>query len=519
VNVSGCANFLIWTPPPQHCRSCISPTHLHRQKKRKQVNLAAVSFPELVTTNGSLAENIVPEDPALKFTNVGKLLWSLPELRLQRSGDPDQTDNSAVKRFVKRFFSCVFKPSKEVKEAMWVCIRINTYILIFNTMLQTGRRNHRLLRKKCLLHKNQYKGDSVDALNTVCHKLRGYLYDAVKEGGLIIQALKNHDYIVAQMRKVQHILLCNQDMLNVLTQIQMYNVISRYNVDLDLRRKNLWFIAEGIHSAMGLRDHRDKKLFNLTVTSGEHFGRSVKVQPDAPMDPKTLLWEQVPGYEHRIPCILTSLNRGMQEFDAFRMDNVFGLTVTQGKLDEIRDNIEKGHDTTIDHPGMLTALFKLWLEELPHPLMQVDGTDGRLMSEVLQGTHATDEQIQTVLSVNDERGITSAQRGVLEYVLNILAVRVESLSASSEKNDPETLAKQLVYPLCHKPADSHAGELIIPFLEQCIKYQVKCRQSDPVRFVPCGSMTPVMRKFLTNMLVREHNMRKHLLQVEDHRRR
>lgn len=276
---------------------------------------------------------------------------------------------------------------------------------------------------------------------------------------------------------------------------------------------------------MGLRDHREKKWFNLAVRSGKHFGISVKAQPDTAMqfsrnmhfkvDPEKLLWEQVHGYEHRIPCILTTLNRGLQEFDAFRMDNVFGVDVPREKLYEMRDNIERGHDTTVDHPGMLAALFKLWLEELKHPLMQLDGTDGMLMNEVRQGTHATDEQIRAVLAVNNERDITSVQRCVLEYVLNLLAVTIESLSVKSEKNHPKALAQQLVYPLCHKKPHTPTGNLAIRFLEQCIRYQVKCRQRDPGKFVPCGSTTPVMRKFLTNMLVRADNMHQYVCQVED----
>ena len=302
-------------------------------------------------------------------------------------------------------------------------------------------------------------------------------------------------------------------------------------MNLTKRRNNLIVISKRIASAMGLRDQRQTKLFSLAVIPGKHFGFSVKDQPEVPIvvqaamrfsanmyfnvNPETLLWEQVPGYEHRIPYILTTLNRGLQEFDAFRVDNVFGLPVPRETLSEMRDNIERGYDTTVDNPRMLTGLLKLWLEELPHPLMQLRGTDEMLMSEVLQGTHATDEQILAVLGVNNERGITSVQRCVLEYVLNLLAVTVESLSEKSKHNNPETLARHLVYPLCHEPANSRAGNLAIPFLEQCIRYQVKRRQCDPCKFVPCGSITPDMRKFLINMLVRADNMDIYLGQVED----
>ena len=312
-------------------------------------------------------------------------------------------------------------------------------------------------------------------------------------------------------------------------QIQTYNSLGIQNLSLIKRRHNLRGIAQRIQTAMGLRDHREEKFFHLTVTSGEHFGRSVKMQPDAPVvlqaamrlsqavpftvDPETLLWEEVDGYEHRIPSILTTVSRGMQQLDAFRLENVFGMPVPQRKLDEIRNNIKNGHSTTVDHGGLLAALLKLWLQKLPHPLLELDGTDGMLMREVLQGVQATGEQIQAVLAVNNHRNITSVQRCVCTYVLNLLAVTVES--GDSITNTPRGLAKQIVYPLCHKRPDSRAGKLAIRFLEQCIKYQMECRRCEPDKFVPCGSITPVMRKFLSNMLIRADNMHIHLGQVED----
>ena len=99
----------------------------------------------------------------------------------------------------------------------------------------------------------------------------------------------------------------------------------------------------------------------------------------------------------------------MQELDVFRLENVFRLSVPRRKLDEILNNIKNGHSTTVDHGGLLTALLKLWLEKLPHPLLYLDdGTDdGKLMEEVIQGIRAKSKHIQAVLAVNKERNITS----------------------------------------------------------------------------------------------------------------
>ena len=123
-------NLLVRTPPPQHRRSCISPTHLHLQKKENKSTLQPSASPnwlqQMVSTKfklqwvvvcllsllfillssfsswlaGSFAEYIVPEDPALKFAKVGDLFWSLPH--------PPQTDNSIVKSFFRRVSKFVY---------------------------------------------------------------------------------------------------------------------------------------------------------------------------------------------------------------------------------------------------------------------------------------------------------------------------------------------------------------------------------------------------------------------------
>ena len=204
------------------------------------------------------------------------------------------------------------------------------------------------------------------------------------------------------------------------------------------QRDNLQGIMQRIQSAMGLCE---EKSFHLAVTSGKRFGWSVKVGADALFSQAMFMsckvvpasWEEVIGYDHRIPCILTTpANRGMQPFDAFRLENLFGLPVPRRKLDEIRNNIKNSHSTTVDHGGLLTALLKLWLEELPHPLLELDETDGMLMREVLQGKKATVTQIRMVMVVNNKRGIISAQRCICEYVLNLLVMTVENSNSKNE---------------------------------------------------------------------------------------
>ena len=67
--------------------------------------------------------------------------------------------------------------------------------------------------------------------------------------------------------------------------------------------------------------------------------------------------------------------------------------------------------------------------------------------------------------------------------------------------------------LCHKQQGSRSCELAAAFLKRCIEYQVENRRCDPLKFVPCGSISPLMRKFLTKMLIVADNMHIHLGKV------
>ena len=358
-----------------------------------------------------------------------------------------------------------------------------------------------------------------------------------------------HVFSLLQIRRLQYVLECNHKMLKVIVQVRStpsskkgktskysrahtrtpqqihtYNALGSDNVSLVKRQNTLRRVSEYIQSALGLRDHRQQKLVTLAIASGCHFGRSIKVEPKAPVgiqtgssisprhmdlsiDPETLLWEEVPGYSHRIPCILTTIKRGMHELDAFRTDNVFGFRVPTAKLREIRQNLEDGHETTVDHGGLLAALLKHWLEELPMPLLQVDGPDGYLMKEVLQGTNATPEHIHAVLT---SPGNTPVEQSVFNHVLNLLAVTVES---NPDHNSPYELSTHLMQPLCHKQRGSRTGNLARTFVEQIIRYQVESRRCHPQKFVPLGSISPVQRKFLTKMLFTADNMHEYLGRV------
>ena len=372
--------------------------------------------------------------------------------------------------------------------------------------------------------------DSVGVLQHLCATLRPQLDAAVPEGGLVIKALEDHGDTVMQIRKLQHAFQCNDKMLKVIVAIHEYNRLSDSNKNLVKRRGTLRKISEIIHSALGMRDHRRQKLVKLGIASGRHFGICVDEQPPAPalvqavtrfnpsmclkVNAESLLWEEVPGYAHRVPCILTTIERGMHELDAFRIDHVFGLQVPRRKVQQMRENIEHGHETSVDHGGLLAALLKHWLRELKHPLLQLDGPkglDGKcfLMDEVLQGTNATVEHIRAVVCRSD---ISAVQRTVFQYVLNLLSMTVES---NPGKNTPDSLAMHLVEALCHKRKSSRPGKLARAFLEQCIRVQVENRRCHPEEFVPCGSMSPVMRKFLTKMLIRADDMHMHLGKVAE----
>lgn len=65
-------------------------------------------FFTFVVAVGALAENIVPEDPALKFVNAGDLFWLLPGIRAVRSEKPPQGDVSVVQKFFKKVLKFVY---------------------------------------------------------------------------------------------------------------------------------------------------------------------------------------------------------------------------------------------------------------------------------------------------------------------------------------------------------------------------------------------------------------------------
>ena len=317
--------------------------------------------------------------------------------------------------------------------------------------------------------------------------------------------------------------------LSLSLQIHTYNGLGWKNLSFVKRRGTLRTISQRIQSALGLRDHSVEKLVNLVISPGPHFGRSIKAEPAAPAvqlaanrlmervdfeaNNETLMWEEVPGYPHRIPCVLTTLSAAMHELDAFRIENVFGTDIPPGKLRSIRSNLETGQETRVGDGELLAALIKHWLEELPEPILQVDKSDGYLMKAVMHGAKATAEQIQEVLAVDPDRGVTDVQQAICTYILNLLAVTVESNFEG--QNSPRILAMQLAPSMCHKSEGSRKCNRAVAFLERCIEYQVESRRCHPMEFVPSGSISPLQRAFLTKMLITADNMHKHLGMVEE----
>ena len=103
---------------------------------------------------GALAENTVPEDPALKFTKVGDLFWLLPVIRPVRSNKIGNIMKKMIQKvskfgyvmmsmncrhFVHLSYIILFITIVYRKTASFVkqfCNRTNLFITMFNAMLQ-----------------------------------------------------------------------------------------------------------------------------------------------------------------------------------------------------------------------------------------------------------------------------------------------------------------------------------------------------------------------------------------------